>query len=494
MKGRNPTPQKWLETGVPQLDQVLGGGLMRGSLVMVVGRAGVGKTTLAQQIAFGQAGQGQAVLFLSGYSESHDKFLTHASGLSFFSRDLIGSQIQLVSLLDLLGEGSDQTREAIVRMTRARRPSVVILDGFAGMSQLLGNEPEVLQFLYLLGNQLALLGTTTLVVVERDPEVPVRDAELSVCDVIVALRTEQRAGRRRRLLEVTKARGAAAPEGSHPFRITADGLAVYPRWESVVSIDAEAAWTQQRAAFGIDGIDRMLGGGPNVGTITLAVGTPGVGKTLLGLHFVTEGARLHEPVLFVGFVESVAQLRQQARVFGMELDAAQAAGTLRLVVLPAHDLEADEVVQRIAEDVERRHTRRLVIDSMAELERGIGDPERKPGFLSALVSYLRSRQVTTYTTLDLRHLAGPALELADLPLSLVAENLLLLRTVEYRTTLHRVFSVLKMRFSDHERAIYEYAVEAGRGIRLIGPAPLSEGLLTGMARPLTDVPPERANG
>jgi circadian clock protein KaiC len=189
----------------------------------------------------------------------------------------------------------------------------------------------------------------------------------------------------------------------------------------------------------------------------------------------------------------MAQLRQQARVFGLDLEAAQAARALRVLVLPAHDLEADDVVQRIAEDVERRHTRRLVIDSMAELERGIGDSERKPGFLSALVSYLRSRQVTTYTTLDLRHLAGPALELADLPLSLVAENLLLLRNVEYLTTLHRVCSVLKMRFSDHERAIYEYTIEGDQGVRLLGPAPLSEGLLTGMARPLTDVPPERAS-
>jgi circadian clock protein KaiC len=102
--------------------------------------------------------------------------------------------------------------------------------------------------------------------------------------------------------------------------------------------------------------------------------------------------------------------------------------------------------------------------------------------------------VTTYTTLDLRHLAGPSLELADLPLSLVAENLLLLRTVEYRTALHRLFSVLKMRFSGHEQAIYEYTVEAGRGIRLLGPAPLSEGLLTGTARSLTQVPAERATG
>jgi len=78
-------------------------------------------------------------------------------------------------------------------------------------------------------------------------------------------------------------------------------------------------------------------------------------------------------------------------------------------------------------------------------------------------------------------LPGPTLELRNTPLSVVAENLLLLRSVEYRGALHRVFSVLKMRFSDHERAIYEYVIDPGEGIRITGPAPLGEGLLTGIS-------------
>ena len=62
--------------------------------------------------------------------------------------------------------------------------------------------------------------------------------------------------------------------------------------------------------------------------------------------------------------------------------------------------------------------------------------------LPALVNYLRSRQVTTYLTLDIPTIAGPTLEFAETPLSLIAENLVLLRTVEYRGKLHPVLSVL----------------------------------------------------
>ena len=65
---------------------------------------------------------------------------------------------------------------------------------------------------------------------------------------------------------------------------------------------------------------------------------------------------------------------------------------------------------------------------------------------------------------------------------MIAENLLLLRQVEYRARLHRVLSVFKMRFSGYEPAIQEFTVTLGRGIEIVGPAPLGEGLLTGVPR------------
>ncbi|HUZ77060.1 MAG TPA: ATPase domain-containing protein [Chloroflexota bacterium] len=60
-------PQR-IETGVPNLDRILGGGLLRGSLAMVIGAPGAGKTVMAQQIAFHCAAQGKATLFLTGYN------------------------------------------------------------------------------------------------------------------------------------------------------------------------------------------------------------------------------------------------------------------------------------------------------------------------------------------------------------------------------------------------------------------------------------------
>ena len=474
-------PAQVLQTGVPNLDRVLGGGILSRSIAMIIGAPGTGKTILAQQIAFHVASRGAAVLYLTGYSETHDKLITHNRGLGFFAQDLIGQQIQFGSLPDLLHEGAPETEHAILSTARGQGASLVLLDGFRSMRGFLADEQAAAHFLYSLGAKLALLGATTLVIVEGDPEQPTRYPELTVCDLIVTLRRERQDSRHRRLLEVLKARGAAPLAGVHPFTINNTGLEIFPRLESVVAA-TEPAWSPARAALGVADLDALIGGGLNVGTTTLLAGSPGVGKTTLSLHFTAEGVRASEPVLYLGFMESPAQLREKARVFGMHLGAAEAAGQVRLLVLRGHDLEADEIAALLSEDVERRGVRRLVIDSAAELQRAVGFTGRIPEFLSALVSYLRGREVTTCLTLDIPTIIGPELEFAGTPLSLIAENLLLLRQVEYRARLHRVLSVFKMRFSGYEPAIQEFTVTLGRGIEIVGPAPLGEGLLTGVPR------------
>src|SRR5579872_3855888 len=119
-----------LETGVPQLDEIMGGGLLGGSLVLVIGAPGTGKTILAQQIAFHHARQGNVALYLTGFSETHDKLLRHSRALNFFDPALLGTQIQFASLLDLLRAGAEETEEAIVATARAQRASLVVIDGF----------------------------------------------------------------------------------------------------------------------------------------------------------------------------------------------------------------------------------------------------------------------------------------------------------------------------------------------------------------------------
>lgn len=479
-----PRRTERFDTGVPNLDLVLGGGVLRGTIVMVIGPPGSGKTILAQQIAFRAAERGGTVLYFTGYSETHEKLLAHNRSLAYFSPEAIGVGLQMGSLPDLLALGAEEGKQAIIGTAQQQHAELVILDGFRSIRGFLADEQAAAEFLYSLGARLALLGATLLVLVEGDASDRIRDPEQSVCDVILSLHRVVRGGGHRRAIEVLKVRGAAPLAGLHPFTIDARGLTVYPRLESLVPGDT-GQWTFARSGFGIPEIDALVGGGLNSGTSTLAAGTPGMGKTLLGLHFLAEGARRGERGLFAGFIENAAQLRAKAQNFGIDLEALEREGLIELLMVPPHDLDADLVAWLIRERVESSQVQRLVIDSVTELQGGLTSNERASMFMASLAAYLRSRSTTTYMTVDVATIVGPELSFSDNPLLPIAENLLLLRYAELEGVLHRVFAVLKMRFSDFDRTLRIYTIRDGAGIEIAGPAPRAEGLLTGLARPLT---------
>ena len=207
---RSSVPE-FLETGVPNLDRIVGGGLRSRSLAMVLGAPGAGKTMLAQQIAFHVAHQHKSVLYLTGYSETHDKLLANSRGLSFFDAAAVGREIQFLNLVDLLHEGAEETEAALVGEARAHAAQFLILDGFRSIRRFLDNDQDVAHFLYSLGAKLSVLGVTTLLCLEGDPLTSSHEPELTVCDAILFLRREVRGSHERRLLEAGQGYGAQHP-------------------------------------------------------------------------------------------------------------------------------------------------------------------------------------------------------------------------------------------------------------------------------------------
>jgi circadian clock protein KaiC len=470
-----------IRTGVPNLDAVLGGGIRRGAIAMIVGLPGTGKTIMAQQIAFAQARAGDAVLYLTGYAETPAKMLSHDAAMTFFDPSLIGDRVHFVSLADLLKRGATATEKAILDAARTHGARLLVLDGFAALRRLFRTDESWAGFVYSVGSNLTEIGATILVLLEGDPDERGGDSALTVCDVVLTLRQVARGTWDRRLLHVMKVRGAASLNGIHPFTISGAGIQVHPRFESVAPRRSTRVGGE-RAGFGVPALDAVLGGGLTAGTATLVAGSPGTGKTLLGLHLLAEGARRGERGLMIGFLESPEQLRDKVGAFGIDLAAAEQSGLVRLMVYPGYDADADRIGEELRADVEGRGVRRLVIDSATELEHAIYTEERKVGFLAALVDYVRGRGMTGYLSLDVPTIIGPELHLTGSPLSAFAENLILLRQTELDGAMHRIFTVLKMRFSEYDPTITEYTIRAGRGVEVIGPAPPAEGLLTGVAR------------
>ena len=91
-----------LQTGVPNLDVIMGGGLPQGDVVLVVGPAGGGKTTITLQMAFHIAAQGHNALYVSTLSEPPTRLLAHARTYSFYDERLVSTRLFLLSMYPMV--------------------------------------------------------------------------------------------------------------------------------------------------------------------------------------------------------------------------------------------------------------------------------------------------------------------------------------------------------------------------------------------------------
>lgn len=451
-------------TGVPGLDNVLGGGLLPGALMFVAGMPGAGKTVLTLQMAFASARRGVPAVYFTTFSEPHDKLVRHVQGFPFYSADLLGEGVQLLNLEQALRRGSEETAEAIIQAARAQRAGLVVLDGLRGVTDILGgSDARVRELLYQLSAQLGVLGVCGVITFEVDPA-EATSADFVSADVVLTLRHTPGRGSAR-MLEVLKARGSEPLAGAHSLFITESGVVVYPQAEMIPTRPAEGV-PRQRAPFGIAGLDALMGGGPTVGTSTLVVGAPGTGKTLLALQWLLAGAATGERGLLLGFHESAGQLIDRAEALGLDLRARVADGSIDLWTQPAVALDGNKLAGDLRARIAERGVQRLVIDSAAEVEASVA-PERAAAYLSALVAYLRGEGVTTLLTREVSGKIGLELDLTSTAAVVLAENLILLRQTFTNGGAQRSLAILEMRYTAFTPGLYTYTIGTG-GLRIGG--------------------------
>lgn len=477
-----PGPQVFEPTGIPQLDLVLGGGLARSKLVVLFGPPGSGKTTLAGQIGFAAAKRGQKVLILTTFSESTMKLLQHLQYFRFYDPNLIGSSVQVFSLQQFLAQGVSTLYQEIAATVSQVQANLVILDGFQGIRDIYRDIAATRQLIYNLGMRLSLQGTTMLITTEADPRDPEHFPEMTAADALIGLYSKLEGVRTFRSLEVLKVRGRAPLVGRHSLHMDEWGIQIFPRLEARTHSLTFEGWPassthtalSERATFGLPRLDSLLGGGLTRQTATLLVGSYGTGKTLLALQFALAGVSQGEAVLFLGFRETGEQLMQKADAFGMgtHLRAAlatdKANGKLLLQRWEPVELDPDQVATHLLIALEQTDVRRVVIDSIAELERAVEESSGKarvPDYLAALLAALRAHGVTLLAVKEMPRLLPTQVDFSTDVVAVLAENVLLTRQAIHQGHLYRLFSVLKMRFSAYDYAVHEMVLAPAQGIQ-----------------------------
>jgi circadian clock protein KaiC len=482
-----------LETGVPGLDAVLGGGLPARRTCLVAGLPGTGKTTFGNQLAFNHAAAGGRAVVATLLTETHDLLLANLADFRFFDAAFVGERVSYLNLFDALEqEGLEGVVAAMRRVAREAGATLLVVDG-ATVVQDVGASPLALRrFIQQLQAQAAILGATTVLLTGQDrDELGVIGAHV---DGVVVLANELNGSRHVRHLEVLKLRGGPHVTGVHTFAIDAGGITVYPRLESVVGWRRPPERSPMGVGLGtgISGLDSMLGGGLLPLSSTLVMGTPGAGKTLLGLSFLLEGAGREERGLLAGFHETPPDLVASAAGIGLDLQGAIESGLIRVLWDPPLELSADAWAWRLLAAVDEHQPQRVFVDAISDIQRFIASPQRMPTYSAALTNELRSRGATVLIATEIDAYVDDQLAVPVPAASATMDNGILLRQVELRSSLHRLVSVLKARQLGTDPAIREFVI-GDQGISVSGLFAATTGLLTGSAAPaqspLTDGAP-----
>lgn len=447
-----------LTTGIPGLDTVLAGGPSRGSTVLVLGPPGSGKTILASQLAFHRAAQGERVLYLTLLNESVDRLIGHLRKLRFFDEGRIPSSIYFVgAYAEARERGLQALVSFIARHVRQHEADVLIFDGLSIAESLAADTLAFQSFLYELSAALQVSSCTGVFLASRStsPSAP----EHYLLDVVLCLRDETIGMYARRDLQVLKFRGSDSLRGRHAFIIDDEGITVFPRLEALAAqiSDLPPASPSTRHGFGSARLDEMLEGGLPAGSTTALVGAPGSGKTLLGLHFLDEGARRKERGLYFGFYESPTRLSQKSDGVGLGIADAVARGDVTLLWQPALEGLLDQLATRLLCALDDTGATRVVIDGIDGIRRSTQDRERDASFFTALTIELRKRGVTTLLTKELGVFSSE-IRIDIEGLSAIVENIVLTRYVELQGRLRRLISILKVRESGYDSALREFDI------------------------------------
>ena len=467
MDNANSTGIGRVPTGIPGLDTILNGGFLQGGVYIVQGTPGTGKTTLANQICFHHVATGGRALYITLLAEYHGRMMLHLGSMSFFDMSRIPDQLAYLNGFSMLREGGyEGLRDFLGREVAGHGAKILVLDGFATAQRVSPDEQDFNEFVHELQGVAIATGCTMFLLssaktVKETPEYTIVDGIVELNDQLIGWASES-------TLQVVKLRGSGYLRGRHAFRITSDGLVVYPRIEALLArpsrLDPGSAG--KTVPSGLDWLDAMLGGGLPAASTTMAMGPPGTGKTTLGLQFLSQ-CSTGEPGLLFGFYETPAGIHAKAEAVCPPLGSLLDSGAVEVVWQPPTDGLLDAYGERLLANVRRRGVRRLFIDGLDAFQGVAVEPARLNQYLTALMNELRALGVTTVYALPVPGIIGLHTRAPVGELAIPSDNLVLMRYVEMGSRLHRMISVIKVRNRDFDPTLYEY-VTTGQGLQIGG--------------------------
>lgn len=477
-----------LSTGIAGLDSVLRGGVIQGRSYMLTGSAGAGKTILGFHFLSAGLDEDETALFIN-LEEDIDDLRTDAATLGF--------DVDAVEFLDLsptsdvftedrsyeVFEAADVEQEplteTIVERVNEVQPDRVVVDPLTQLHYLTSGEYEFRKQAIGFMRFLKQRGATVLFIAQETARLPTEELQyISDGTIRLAVGSE---GRR---LTVPKFRGTSTASGEHAYRITDDGVEVFPELDVG---DGTETGTLESVSSGVPEIDELLNGGLVRGTVSIISGPTGVGKTTLGTQFMKEAAGRGERSVIYLFEESKQTFLARSKAINIPVKQMLDQGTLHVEEVEALDISPQEFASKVRHQVENRDASIVMVDGTAGYRLSVREEDKKAiSRLHSLGRYLKNNGVTTTFVDETSEVIGEFRVTQD-NISYLADNIVFLRHLELQGELQKAIGVLKKRTSDYERTLRRYEITA-HGVTVGAPLTQLRGVLSGEPEIVGDLP------
>lgn len=468
-----------MSTGIPGLDAILHGGLIRGRSYLVRGPPGCGKTIFGYHFLLAGIEADETPLLVS-LEESAEDLQRNAKS--------IGLDLSAVEILDLspgaepFTEGGvydvfspedvehDEISQKILEAIKEVEPDRVFLDPVTQLRYLTLDDYQFRKQVTGFKRFVSERGTTAVFTSQTSSITPDDDLQF-LTDGTIDLRSNDET----RIIAAPKFRGSATRGGRHTYRIGQGGIRVFPELEIGDPLDQLA---EGMVSSGVPELDEILHGGLERGTTTIISGPTGVGKTTTGAHFMKEAAGRGEHSVIYLFEEGRETFLKRCKAVNIPVADMLERGTLTVEQVEALQRTPEELGQMMRKNVEEEGASIVMIDGISGYKISTrGDHNELVRPLHALCRYLTNQGVTVLLVDEVATVGG-AFQATETGLSYLADNILVLRHVEHRGELRKVIGVLKKRLSDFDSSlrpldITQYGVKVGTRIEGL------QGLLSG---------------
>jgi circadian clock protein KaiC len=482
MTGNDISPDARVVTGIPGLDDILGGGLTRDRIYLVEGTPGSGKTTLALQFLLKGRELSESGLYIT-LSETEVELRAAAAshgwtldGLDIFelvSEEGLNPDSEQSVLHPSDVELGETTRGVMARVEELK-PLRVVFDSLSEMRLLAQNPLRHRRQILALKHFFTTRRCTVLLL--DDQTADHGDLQLhSIAHGVISLqRTPQDYGSQRRRLEIIKMRGIKYRGGYHDFELDTGGLTVFQR---LVAAAHHTKFTEEVVSTGSEKMDLLLGGGLVRGTNTLLSGPSGVGKTTTAIQSAMAALKRGEHVAYYLFDEGLPTVIARSASLGMDLMPYIETEQLVIRAIDPAELSPGEFAYRVRQSVEVDEAKLVVIDSLNAYLQAM--PGRKFLLLQMheLLTYLNQQGVVTLLVLGQHGFMGEVR--SDLDLSYLSDAIVLFRFFEAKGAVRTAMSVVKSRATAHERTIREMRLTTG-GIEVGEALTDFQGVMTGL--------------